>query len=594
MSATSSGKRVAQTLAGLVLLGGTFYLGRHSAPPAAPEPTQEAKSEAPAEEPGIIRFSEESLKLAGLQVAPAAVSTLQGHLAVTGAVEPDLSGVVKITPRVAGKVTTVLANVGDEVRAGQSLGTLASTELATAQAAYRQATARVSLAVTNLGRQRKLAGLGEFGRHKVEEAREREIAAHGEINSAQSELGASRNEVAEARSEKAAFEGEVAGAESEASSAESEIIEAQGQVRSLQAALVQAQTGVKVAESKFNRYDRLLKEQLVSRQDWEQAQADLQRAESDIDAARANVAQGQAKIETAKAHLKAAQARVQAAHGRAQQAAAKIETTLSRVAEVEARLTAARKRDEVAEQALAREEKVYRGGFLTSKEILDAEAALRQSRAEQRAAAETVRLLGGTPGGGNQLTLAAPISGRVTERTVSLGETVAPERTLFTIVNLQSVWVQLNVHQKDLPSIRPGQALSVTTDAAPGKTFRGAVSYVGDLVDETTRTVKVRAVIQNRGGALKPQSFVRGKITASVRTEALAIPQDAVQDLEGKRVVFVQADHPGEFRAREVEVGDTVGGLTAIISGLEAGDQVVTRGAFLVKAQAMKSELSEE
>src|SRR5947207_4559359 len=100
---------------------------------------------------------------------------------------------------------------------------------------------------------------------------------------------------------------------------------------------------------------------------------------------------------------------------------------------------------------------------------------------------------------------------------------VIPEKTLFTIVNLQRVWAQLNGYSQDLGSLRPGQAVAVTADTAPGRTFSGAISYVGDLVDETTRTVKVRAVLANPGGLLKPQSFVRGSVETAIRRQALAV-----------------------------------------------------------------------
>jgi cobalt-zinc-cadmium efflux system membrane fusion protein len=446
----------------------------------------------------------------------------------------------------------------------------------------------------HLRRQRQLAGLGEFGRHKVEEARQREIESHGEINAALNDLAAAKNEVAEARSEKAALEGDVAKSENEAASAESEIREAESQVRALQAANDQTQTQVKVTQSKFNRYDTLLREQLASRQDWEQAQADHQRALSDVDVALANIAQGQAKVATAQAHRSAAQAQLRAAKSRVQQAGDKIETALSRQAQQESRLVTARKRDAVSEQVLAREERVYRGGFLTTKEIVEAEAAWRQAQAEQQAAADRLRLVGATPGGGSLLTVTAPIAGRITERLVTLGETVTPEKALFTVINQDSVWVQLAVQQKDLPVVRVGQRVAITSDTAPGRTFNGTLSYIGDVVDETTRMLKARAVIQNRGNLLRPQTFVRGRIDTDARASVLAVPREAVQSAEGKMVVYVQGDRPGEFQAREVRTGETTAALTVITSGLEPGARVVTRGAFTVKAQAMKAELGHE
>lgn len=613
---TGAGKRLISIVAALAALTGVFFLGRRTGGPEVPAALSqgdksaaggEKKEAAPAEK-GVIKLDEEGLRTADLRVEPVAVRSLVSRLAVNGSVEPNLGGVVNVTPRVAGKITSVLVNVGDSVRQGQPLANLASTELATAQAQYRQAGARVAVAQNNLQRQRRLAATGEFGRPKVEEARRGQTAARGEVNAAQTELSAARTAIAEARSEKAAAEGEVAAAESEvanaaseATSAESEIAEAQSQVRALEAALEQAQTQVTVAQSKFNRYDTLLKEQLVSRQDWEQAQADARRSSSDVEAARANIAQGQAKVRTARAHLQAAQAKVRtmqakvtAERGRAQQAAAKIETAQAREEQAKARLETARQQGEIAGQTLAREERIFRGGYLTSREIVEAEAGLRQARAEQQAAADSIRLMGGTPGGSNVLTVFAPIAGRVTARTVTLGETVATDKTLFTVINLNSVWVQLSIYPKDLPFVRVGQRVMVTTDTAPGRTFNGSLSYVGDAVDPSTRTVKVRAVIQNPGNVLKPQTFVRGMIAAPVRAQALSVPRDAVQEMAEKKVVFVQGDHPGEFRPKPVETGDTVSGQTVITSGIQPGDRVVVQGAFLVKAQAMKSELTEE
>ncbi|MBI3910200.1 MAG: efflux RND transporter periplasmic adaptor subunit, partial [Armatimonadetes bacterium] len=447
------------------------------------------------------------------------------------------------------------------------------------------------VAWSHLQRQRQLARLGAFGQPRVEEARAAAIAAQGEVATARNQVAAARNQVAEARSERAARDGEVASAAAEADSARSEVAEAESQLRALQAALAQAHTQVGVAQSRFERADLLLKEQLVSRQEWEQAQAERQRAQADVDAARASIAQGQAKIEAAKARLNAAQARAGAARGRRQQATASIETALARQAQAEAKLAAIQKQSEIASQALAREEAVFQGGYLTSQEIVAAEAAWRQAQLDQQAAADSVRLLGGSPGGTNALTVTAPLGGRVTERLVTLGEMVTPDRTLFTIINLHTVWLQLNVHQQDLPGVRTGQRVTVTSDIAPGRTFSGAISYVGDMVDETTRTVKVRCVVQNKGGRLRPQTFVRGTIATDVRAPVLAVPQDAVQTYAGKTVVFAQGERPGEFEAKEVQTGASVDGWTVIASGLAAGDRVVTRGAFIIKAQAMKSEL---
>jgi cobalt-zinc-cadmium efflux system membrane fusion protein len=153
------------------------------------------------------------------------------------------------------------------------------------------------------------------------------------------------------------------------------------------------------------------------------------------------------------------------------------------------------------------------------------------------------------------------------------------------------VWVQLSVYQKDLPRLRLGERVAVTSDAYPGRTLAGIVSYIGDVVDETTRAVKVRAVIQNSDRALKPGAYVRGIIATGGRTTGITVPRDAVQSMDGKPVVFVQGQKEGEFEKREVETGETADGRIVITSGLKPGERVVVKGAFTVKSQAMKGEL---
>jgi RND family efflux transporter MFP subunit len=491
-------------------------------------------------EPGVVRFEGQGLKLAHLRIETVGYRSVRSRLPVTGTVEANPAGMVQVTPRAAGKLTAIRVTVGDSVRAGEILATEASTDLAQAQAAYRQAAARGAVAGNNLQRQRQLARLGAFARPSLEAARNQAATAQAEARTAQADVATAQADISQAESE----------------------------LQVLRTALEQARTQAGVSQSRFNRADLLLKEELVSRQDWEQARADDQKARADIAAARAKIAQGQAGIETARANLQTAQAK----------------------------LAAARKRSQIATQALAREQSVYQGGYATSKEIVAAEADLRQARLEQRAAGDNIRLLGGIPGGSDQIPLRAPLTGHVTERFVTAGEMVTPDKTLFTILNLHTVWVQLNVYPKDVPAVRAGQAVTVASDTAPGYTFSGTVSYISDVVEPATRTVRVRCVIRNRRDLLKPGAFVRGNIAAHPedRAPALIVPKDAVQQMGGRPVVFMPAGKPDEFRAHPVEVGQSFGTLVEIRSGLRPGDRIVTRNAFLVKAQAMKGELGEE
>jgi membrane fusion protein, heavy metal efflux system len=602
-------------VAGLALTVGIFALSRGSrrpgqtggGEPAAP-PVQAQLTPAGAGKVGDLVVTQEAMELAEIRTAPAGRRSVAEKLAVSGTVETGGDRLAKVTARVPGKIVRVSAMAGDQVRAGQTLALLESTELAQSQSAYQQAAQRVALAQNNLQRQRKLAGLGVFGKPRVEEARKEVVAAQGEVNATENEIAAAKNEVNEARSEKASLEGEVAAAESavasaqsEATSGNSEVAEAEGQVKALQAALSQAQSRVKVAESRFNRLDTLLKEEIVSRQEWEQAQSDVQEARADVDAARANIQQGQAKVETAKAHREAAQAQVEAARakvraerGRLQQAAAKIETALARQAQVETRLVTAKKRAQIAAQALAREEAVYKGGFGTTKEIVEAEAAVRQAQLERDAAERQVRLLGGSPGGGSTITLTSPIAGRIHERNASPGETVATEHPLFTVMNLDLVWAQLAVSPNDLHLVRSGQRVVLTADAAPGRTFTGTVSAIGNTADEATRAVRVRVALVNRDGALRPETFMRGNIITDVRRERVTVPLDALQDHSGKPTVYVALDGtPGVFEVRHVKLGVTGEGWREIAEGLQAGERIAVHGTFYLKSEALKSSLSD-
>jgi cobalt-zinc-cadmium efflux system membrane fusion protein len=515
------------------------------------------------EHDGVIRFSPEALAKASIRVEPVQAGAIRAHLPVTGVVEPNIGGLVKVTPRVAGKIASLRATIGDRVRAGQVLATMTSTELATAQAQYRQATARVSAARANLRRQRQLAGFGEFGQHKVQEARGGFNAAQGDLHEATADVNAVRNEIAQA-------EAALVAARSDEASSRSGVVVAE-------AAVSQAQSQVEVTTSRLRRQEALLQAELVSRQDWEQARADARKAEADLKAA-------QAAVGSAKEHVEAASAKVR-------QAQAVIETQRARLQQAQAKRVAAMERLTIAAEVLDREEKVYKSGVFASKEVADAEVALRHAEIERASAADAVRLLGGTPGGGNTLAIVAPLDGRITQRAVTAGETVAIEHTLFTVVNLDSVWVQLNIYPRDLASVRTGLPVTIRTEAVPGKEFAGRVAHVGDIVDETSRTVKVRCVIPNPGSLLKPDMFVRGMIATASRGSGIGVPREAVQTLEGKTVVFVPGEGPGEFEPREVRTGDTVDGRTVVRSGLAAGDRVVTQGAFMVKAQAMKSEL---
>lgn len=557
---------------------------------------------------GDLVIMPEAMELAEITVTPSQQQSVAEKLPVSGSIELGGDRLVRLTPRVGGKVVTVSAMVGDQVRVGQTVATVESTELAKAQAEYEHAQIGLGIARKNLERQRKLAGLGAFGNPRYEEARRELAAAEGDVNSAGKDVAAAKQEVSKARSARAALQGEVAeaeagvaSAENEAASAGSQIIRAESAVKSLQAAFIQAQTQAKVARSRFNRLDALLKEEIVSRQDWEQAQGELQRAEADVEAARANIAQAQAEVEVTRslqrsgqAKVNAAQAKVKAAVDRVAEAAAEIEGTSARVGQAESRLASAGKRADLARQALTREERVFRGGFATSKELVEAEGHLQEAANEREQSIKAVRLLGGQPGSGSTIPVLSPIAGRVQERKISVGQTVEAEHELFSVVNLDLVWAQLQVAPNDLSQVRSGERVVLTSESAPGRTFTGTVSAIDTVADATTRTVRVRVALVNRDGVLRPDTFVRGNLVTDVRRERVTVPNEALQDHQGKPTVYVAINgKPGAFEVRHVKLGVHGDGWREVSEGLEAGERIASGGTFYLKSEALKSSLSD-
>lgn len=529
----------------LLLSVGGFIAARLLRRPAAPAvPVTSAAVVQPAMvngtgKAGDLVVTEEAMELAEIKVAPAQTRLVTETLAVSGTIEPGGDRSAKITPRVKGKILSLSAVVGDSVRAGQTLGLIESAELAEAQAAYQQATTKLSAARNNLSRQQKLARLGQFGQPQLEQARTRVVDAEQQIYDARRSL----------QTEKA------------------ELAAAENQRRSLQAQVTQAEAQVSVAKTRLNRSQLLFKEELVSRQDLEQAEADHQKAQSDLEVARANVSQNESRIQSANAQVSVA----------------------------EKEYEGARKRGDIASASLTREERVYQGQFLTSKEIVDAEAAVRQAELDRRTATQTVRMLGGTPGGESVVALTTPIAGRVQERNVSLGETVDTEHAAFTVINLDLLWAQLAVAPRDLSAVHVGQRVDLTSEAAPGQTLSGTVSSLGSAADETTRAVPVRVALKNGNRALRPGAFVRGRILTDIRHERVTVPTGAIQEHPGNKMsVYVAREGvPGAFEVRHVKLGIHGAGWREIASDLQAGEKIAISGTFYLKSEALKSALSD-
>ena len=266
----------------------------------------------------------------------------------------------------------------------------------------------------------------------------------------------------------------------------------------------------------------------------------------------------------------------------------------------------ARTTREVADTTLSREEALVAEEISSVAEAVAARAAQKTAQARESAASETLRLLGlsakeiaklefGSEAPG-RLPMRAPFEGTLVERHLQRGEFVTPADTLFTVADLTSLWIWVDLYERDLARVHLGDGATVTAAAWPERTWSGTVTYLRDAVDADTRTVRARIEVGNSDGALRPQMFVTVRLTdphhedAAAATQVLAVPTSAVQRREGTTVVYVE-EEPGHFEERRVELGHTSTGFVEVLAGLTDGEQVVISGAFVLKTEASRESL---
>jgi membrane fusion protein, heavy metal efflux system len=190
------------------------------------------------------------------------------------------------------------------------------------------------------------------------------------------------------------------------------------------------------------------------------------------------------------------------------------------------------------------------------------------------------------------LPVRSPISGIITEKHAIVGELSDPSKSLYTVADLSTVWVLVDIHEKDLAKVYKGQAAIVSVSAFPDQKLKGRITYIADLVDEATRTVKARVAVANPGRKLKPEMFATVELTLPADAAAvLTVPEDALQDVDGNKVIFVVDDKGVEFEPRKVKPGRTAGGMVEIVSGLKEGERYAIKGAFILKSELKKGEL---
>jgi len=266
------------------------------------------------------------------------------------------------------------------------------------------------------------------------------------------------------------------------------------------------------------------------------------------------------------------------------------------LADAKAAYLAAGERLKLAEANFSREERLWRKKITSEQEYLDARQSLAEARIATNATEQQLHALGFSDAYLKALPehpdatytrfeIQAPFAGTIIEKHLTLGENVTGDAEVFTIADLSSVWVDINVYQKDLARIRQGQ--SVLIEIGHGiPAVSGAIAWVGPLVGEATRTAKARVVLANPEGTLRPGIFVTAKVATGSSASDVVVPRSALQTFEERSVVFVQ-DEDG-FEPRPVQIGRENATQVEILAGLEAGQRYVSKGAFTLKAQLSK------
>lgn len=256
--------------------------------------------------------------------------------------------------------------------------------------------------------------------------------------------------------------------------------------------------------------------------------------------------------------------------------------------------------------------------FTSERDQLRADQELRKATTTHAVARERLLILGFRPGEIAAMTAAleslepqvdeqvtlyqirAPFAGTIVEKHIVLSERIEPDETLFSIADLSSVWVDVDIYEKDfglLPQVRDTDCehshriVTLRSDAYPDREFKAEVFYTGDVVDETTRTIRLKAQAENPDRALKPGMFVRVGLAGRHIEDVIHVAASALQMHEGKSFVFLQKA-PDEFERRDVVLGYTGDDLVEIREGLKQGDPVVVDGAFALKSEMLRGQLA--
>lgn len=265
------------------------------------------------------------------------------------------------------------------------------------------------------------------------------------------------------------------------------------------------------------------------------------------------------------------------------------------VGQARATLQRARSALDIATQNYTRQKQLRTEQISSERTLLEAKLVYEDARANVSAARNELAAYGASKGSGGDLILSAPIAGTIIERDVIVGESIAPNTRLLTLANTDDVWIVGELYGENVAGITQGMRATFNAASANTPAVDGTIEYLSPVATGPSRAVDIRMSVDNRDKQLRPGQYGTLRVGDGDTTQSpsVAVPIDAIQTIDGTQVVFTTTDALGVFTLVPITAGLTQEGFTQVLSGLDAGATVVTRGAFTLKSERMRHQLDD-
>lgn len=252
------------------------------------------------------------------------------------------------------------------------------------------------------------------------------------------------------------------------------------------------------------------------------------------------------------------------------------------IAEIQSQYVSARSALSQAGRALSRAEDLHEKGIISRRELEETQTEYEIARSELDGIALTLRIFGMTEEDlGKPLLVRSPINGRVVDMQVSAGEYIADaDEPLLIIADLSSVWITASIQEKDIRFIHPGAEVEARFPAYPGEVYSGEVLFINDILDQETRTTRVRIEFDNPSRKLKPGMFASASFLTPPENHIL-VPSTAVRQRRDFNYVYIE-NASYSFEMRRVRTAEVFDDQIIVLEGLQEGDRIVTRNAILL------------